>query len=51
MTAGVVLGVATAVLLVAFAAIAVWAWLPARRADFAQAAALPLGNDEEDAPR
>ena len=50
MTAGVLLGVVTAAMLIAFAGIAVWAWLPARRADFAQAAALPL-RDDEGAPR
>ena len=44
---GMVLGIVTAVMLVAFAAIAVWAWLPGRRADFARAAALPLRDDAE----
>ncbi|HET7843309.1 MAG TPA: CcoQ/FixQ family Cbb3-type cytochrome c oxidase assembly chaperone [Xanthomonadales bacterium] len=46
MTSGVLLGVVTAAMLIAFAAIAVWAWLPARRADFARAAELPLKDDE-----
>jgi cbb3-type cytochrome oxidase subunit 3 len=47
---GTVLGIVTAVMLVAFAAIAVWAWLPGRRAGFARAAALPL-RDESELPR
>lgn len=47
---GMMLGVVTVAMLVAFVGVVVWAWLPARRADFARAAALPLA-DEEGEPR
>ena len=48
---GMLLGVVTAAMLLAFAGVAVWAWLPARRVDFERAAALPLRDDKEGTPR
>lgn len=47
MIPGVVLGVVTATMLVAFIGVAVWAWMPGRRDGFAQAAAMPLADDAE----
>lgn len=47
MIPGVVLGVVTATMLVAFIGVAVWAWLPGRREGFARAAALPLADDAQ----
>ena len=40
-------GIITAVLLVLFIAGWVWAWRPARKAEFDAAALLPLQDDEE----
>ena len=39
-------GIVTAVLLVVFLGACVWAWLPARKAGFDEAARLPLTDDE-----
>ncbi len=39
-------GIVTAVLLVLFVAGWIWAWSPRRKADFDDAAALPLEEDE-----
>ena len=40
-------GIVTSVLLVLFIAGWIWAWRPARKADFDAAAQLPLHDDEE----
>ena len=40
-------GIVTSVLLVLFIAGWIWAWRPARKADFDAAAQLPLNDDEE----
>lgn len=40
-------GIVTSVLLVLFIAGWIWAWRPARKADFDAAAQLPLVDDEE----
>ena len=40
-------GIVTSVLLVLFIVGWVWAWRPARKADFDAAAQLPLADDEE----
>ena len=40
-------GIVTSVLLVLFIVGWVWAWRPARKADFDAAAQLPLGDDDE----
>jgi cytochrome c oxidase cbb3-type subunit 4 len=45
-----VAGVITALLLVLFIAGWIWAWRPARKAEFDAAARLPL-NDNEENPR
>ena len=47
MSAGLLHGLWTAILLAAFLAIVVWAWSARRRRDFEEAARLPL---EDDAP-
>ena len=46
MDAGLLHGVWTALLLVAFAAIVAWAWSGRRKRDFDEAARLPLEEDE-----
>ncbi len=48
MDTGTVSGIVTAVMIVTFIGIAVWAWAPARKRDFDEAAKLPLreGTDE-----
>jgi cytochrome c oxidase cbb3-type subunit 4 len=45
-----VAGIITAILLALFLAGWVWAWRPARKAEFDAAARLPL-NDNEETPR
>lgn len=40
-------GIVTSLLLVLFIAGWIWAWRPARKADFDAAAQLPLNDDEE----
>ena len=50
MDAGILHGLWTALLLVTFAAIVAWAWSGRRKRDFAEAARLPLEEDEP-APR
>ena len=45
-----VAGIVTAILLALFVAGWVWAWRPARKAEFDAAARLPL-NDNEENPR
>jgi cytochrome c oxidase cbb3-type subunit 4 len=45
-----VAGIITAILLVLFVAGWIWAWRPARKAEFDAAAQLPL-NDNEEGPR
>jgi cytochrome c oxidase cbb3-type subunit IV len=43
-------GIITAALLVLFVTGWIWAWRPARKADFDAAARLPLDNDGEQQP-
>ena len=51
MSAGVLSGLVTALLLVVFVGGWIWAWRPARRADFDAAARLPLDDtDRESLP-
>ena len=50
MSAGDLSGVVTAILLVAFICGWIWAWRPARRAEFDAAARLPL-DDSDREPR
>ena len=45
MSAGLLHGLWTAILLAAFLAIVVWAWSGRRRRDFEEAARLPLEDD------
>ncbi len=45
MTSGVFSGVITGVLLVMFVGLCLWAWSARRKEDFAQAARLPLDDD------
>lgn len=46
MSAGLLSGLVTAILIVVFLAAVAWAWSGRRRADFDQAARLPLEDDE-----
>ena len=43
-------GIVTGVLLVLFLAGRVWAWSPRRKADFENAARMPLGEEGENNP-
>ena len=49
MNFGIVSGIATAVMFACFVGIVIWSWSSRRRADFHEAAHLPL-VDEGDAP-
>ena len=40
-------GIATAILLFAFVGMWIWAWRPARKSDFEEAANLPLKEDDK----
>jgi cytochrome c oxidase cbb3-type subunit IV len=51
MSAGWMPGVATAVLLICFLGVVVWAWSSGRKQDFERAARLPLDEDEVKANR
>ena len=46
MDSGVALGIVTAIMLVTFVGIAVWAYRPGRKAEFDRAARLPLADEE-----
>ncbi len=43
---GVIRGIGTLVLLVSFLGLCVWAWMPAQRSRFEEAANLPLMDDD-----
>ena len=47
---GVFRGITTAFAMLAFLAVAIWAWSAKRRTDFSQAARLPLDDDEASPP-
>ena len=49
MSSGVALGIVTAIMLITFVGIAIWAYRPARKDEFDRAARLPLA-DEDDKP-
>lgn len=51
MNAGVVSGVVTGVLLLAFIGGWIWVWSDKRRAEFEIAARLPLESDDREMPR
>lgn len=46
MDVGTIRGIGTLVLLMSFVALCVWAWLPAQRRRFDEAAMLPFLGDE-----
>lgn len=43
-------GIVTALLILLFVGGCIWLWLPARKAELDEAAAMPLEEDREDAP-
>ena len=46
MNSGVALGIVTAVMLITFVGIAIWAYRPGRKDEFERAARLPLADEE-----
>lgn len=50
MNAGLVNGIVTGVLLLAFIGLVLWAWSGKRKKDFERAARLPLDDDKEQSP-
>jgi cytochrome c oxidase cbb3-type subunit 4 len=50
MQIGTLSGIATALLMVAFIGVVIWAWSSKRKPDFDEAARLPLSEPGEDKP-